>query len=401
MIAVILPTGKPENLSSLTDTTPESLLPIVNKPILEHQIELLAQHKVKDIFVLLKHKPDQVRDYFGCGERWGVKLSFVSMQKYDGALNALRQIQQQFIGPILCLQGNVLSNPDVDQLIKVHEYGRSDITLCLPNDLANSKYIGFLKDDLLEKFPFIMESELLRHKLKITINNIDHPDQNFIAPRISIFTCKPSVQYLYLDSPENYWEANRKVLNEDLDGVIIKGKEISKGVWVGAYCKIHPKAKLKAPLVIGDHCVINEDVVVEKGNVIGDHSIIEEGVLLARSIVWKGTYAGAQTEIKDSIVNKNLIFNIPRKIMLKVSESFLLGDSEPDFNFSKISNRKSSFLFTGNRLFVFPARLVDRIVIALNIFKAKMKLHKKAAEPNLLGSVCLSKQAKPKLGARL
>lgn len=401
MIAIILPTGDPQSLSPLTEVISESLLPIVNKPILEHQIELLAQHGIKDIFVPLKHKPDQVTDYFGCGERWGVKLHFISIQRYGGALNTLREIQKQLIGPILCIQGNVFSNPDVAQFIKVHEYGESDMTLCLPHELANSKSHGFLNDDLMEKFPFIIESDLLRGKSKVTIENPQDPDQNLFVPRFSIFSCKPSVRYLYMDSPESYWDINRRILEKNVDEVIIKGKEISKGIWVGAHCEIHPKAKLKPPLVIGNHCVINKDAVLENGNVIGDHSIIEEGAFLTRSIVWKGTYVGTQTEIKDSIVNKNLLYNLPRKIMLKVTESFLLGDSKPEFNFPKISTSKSGFLVKGNRLFAFPARLVDRIVITLNIFKAKIKLHKKTAGPIFLDSIAASKQAKPKLGTKL
>jgi mannose-1-phosphate guanylyltransferase/phosphomannomutase len=401
VIGVILPTGDPQSLSPLTDMTSESLLPIVNKPILEHQIELLAQHGIKDILVPLKHKPDQVKGYFGCGERWGVKLNFISIQKYGSALKTLSEIQKQLIGPILCLQGNVFSRPDVAQLIKVYEYGETDMTLCLPHELANSKSNVFLKDDLMEKFPFIIESELLRSKSKVTIENLPDPNQNLFTPRFSIFSCKSSVRYLCLDSPESYWDINRRVLEKNVDEVIIKGKEISKGIWIGAHCDIHPKAKLKPPLVIGNHCVINKNTVLENGNVIGDHSIIEEGAFLTRSIVWKGTYVGTQTEIKDSIVNKNLLFNLPRKIMLKVTESFLLGDSKPEFNFPKISTSKSGFLVKGNRLFAFPARLVDRIVITLNIFKAKIKLHKKTAGSNFLDSIAVSKQGKPKLGTKL
>jgi NDP-sugar pyrophosphorylase family protein len=101
-----------------------------------------------------------------------------------------------------------------------------------------------------------------------------------------------------------------------IDGLIIKGKEISKNVWIGAHSEVHPKAKLKAPVVIGDHYVIHKYAVIEKGCVIGDNSIIEEGASVSRSVILKGTYAGANTQITDSVANKNQLFHIPRNTTL-------------------------------------------------------------------------------------
>jgi mannose-1-phosphate guanylyltransferase/phosphomannomutase len=394
MKAVILPTGNYKNLSPMTDSVPESMLPIVNKPLLEHQIEFLAQHNIKDILVLLKHKPDQVRTHFGSGERWGVKLKIIETDKYEDALDALSQIQEYLEGATLCLQGNVLSNHDVTQLVKEHEHRENNITLCLEQELESSTL-----SSLLEEHHFMIEPGFLRNKLELEKFNTVSVGQNRNVSKINI-SYNPTANRILLDSPQAYWKANKMVLENKMKGFVIKGKEISKGIWVGAHSEIHPKAILRAPLIVGDHCVINKNALIEQGNVIGDHSIIDEEACLFGSIIWEGTYTGTQTDIKDSVVNKNLLFNIPRKTMLRVADPFLLGDSEPDINIFRKSDRKKPGSILRNKFFSFPMRAFDRAVIAFNIFKAHLKLQKKTMKPKGLGSIFSSKTVNPKFGTR-
>ncbi|HQN19769.1 MAG TPA: sugar phosphate nucleotidyltransferase, partial [Syntrophobacteraceae bacterium] len=84
MKAVILPTARTEELAPLTSWFPEFLLPVVNKPIVEHVIELLARHDVREILMILKHMPFETETYFGDGSRWGVHLSYSLLGSYDG-----------------------------------------------------------------------------------------------------------------------------------------------------------------------------------------------------------------------------------------------------------------------------------------------------------------------------
>jgi len=395
MKAVIIPTGNYKNLSPMTDSVSESMLPIVNKPLLEHQIEFLAQQNIKDILVLLKHKPDQVKSHFGCGERWGVKLKIIETDKYKDALDALSQIQEYLEGVTLCLQGNVLSNHDVTQLVKEHEQRENNITLCLKQELESSRL-----SSLLEEHHFIIEAGFLRNKHELEKFNKVSVGQNRNMSKINI-SYHPTSNRILIDSPQAYWKANKMILENKMKGFVVKGKEISKGIWVGSHSEVHPKAILRAPLVVGDHCVINKSALIEQGNIIGDHSIIDEEACLVRSIIWEGTYTGTRTDIKDSVVNKNLLFSIPRKTMLRVADPFLLGDSEPDINIFRKPDRKKHGSILRNRLFSFPIRAFDKAVIAFNIFKAHLKLQKKSMEPRGMGSIFSSKTVNPKFGTRL
>ncbi|MEI6155109.1 MAG: sugar phosphate nucleotidyltransferase, partial [Deltaproteobacteria bacterium] len=104
MKAIILPTTNTGNLSPLTSWTPEFLLPVVNKPIVEHLVELLARHHIEEILLIIKHMPYETEKYFGDGSRWGVRLSYSLLRNYRGITDALSRIEASKLeGPFLSL----------------------------------------------------------------------------------------------------------------------------------------------------------------------------------------------------------------------------------------------------------------------------------------------------------
>jgi NDP-sugar pyrophosphorylase family protein len=80
MQAVILAGGLATRLSALTDRTPKSMVRIGGRPFLEYQVELLRRNRVKDLLLCVGHLGGQILDYFGDGERLGVRISY----SFDG-----------------------------------------------------------------------------------------------------------------------------------------------------------------------------------------------------------------------------------------------------------------------------------------------------------------------------
>src|SRR5215210_1822326 len=74
--AVILAGGRGTRLGSLTDTRPKPMVEICGKPFLEYQVEQLCEQGFERILLLLGYLPEVVRDYFGDGTRWGVKIEY-------------------------------------------------------------------------------------------------------------------------------------------------------------------------------------------------------------------------------------------------------------------------------------------------------------------------------------
>lgn len=80
MQMVILAGGKATRLLPLTSNLPKSMLKIAGRPFLEYQLELLKEYEVKDILICLGYKGELMMDYFGNGEKFGVRLSY----SFDG-----------------------------------------------------------------------------------------------------------------------------------------------------------------------------------------------------------------------------------------------------------------------------------------------------------------------------
>ena len=75
--AVIMAGGKGTRLFPLTENTPKPLIALFDRPLLEHQIELLRQDGIRDIILTVGHLKQRIIDHLGDGDRFGVHLRYV------------------------------------------------------------------------------------------------------------------------------------------------------------------------------------------------------------------------------------------------------------------------------------------------------------------------------------
>ena len=134
MKAVILPTTKTAELAPVTSWLPEFLLPVVKKPLVEHLIELLARHEIKEILLVLKHMPFETEAYFGDGSRWGVQLSYSLLSTYRGLVDALGHLDPSRLeGHFLCLPSDLVTDFDLSSLVNMRREELGDICLVRPS----------------------------------------------------------------------------------------------------------------------------------------------------------------------------------------------------------------------------------------------------------------------------
>ena len=78
MKAVIMAGGQGTRLRPLTSDQPKPMIPIANLPCMEHIVGLLKRHGFDDISVTLQFMPEEIREYFGDGSDWGVKIRYAT-----------------------------------------------------------------------------------------------------------------------------------------------------------------------------------------------------------------------------------------------------------------------------------------------------------------------------------
>lgn len=131
MKALILIGGMGTRLRPLTCSTPKPLLPIVNKPFLEYQIELLKRHGITDIVLCVSHLSQAFKSHFGSGKKWGVSIRYVHDRTPLGTGGAIRNAAGQFTETTLIFNGDILSDIDLTRFIAYHHAKKACVTIAL------------------------------------------------------------------------------------------------------------------------------------------------------------------------------------------------------------------------------------------------------------------------------
>lgn len=130
--AVILAGGAGAELRPLTYEVPKPLIPVKGKPILEYTIELLKKYQIRDLILAIGHLGGKIRDYFGDGKRWGVKIRYSREKKPLGTAGALKLARKHLEeAPFLVLHGDVLSKIDLGNLLSFHQSHGGVATMAL------------------------------------------------------------------------------------------------------------------------------------------------------------------------------------------------------------------------------------------------------------------------------
>jgi len=133
MIALILIGGAGTRLRPFTCDFPKPLLPVVNRPFLEYQLDSLRRHGVRDVVLCTAYKPASFHRQLGDGRRLGLRLSYVHESQPLGTGGALRNAQPKFLKEktVLVLNGDVLHALDVAAFVRFHRRNRAQLSIAL------------------------------------------------------------------------------------------------------------------------------------------------------------------------------------------------------------------------------------------------------------------------------
>jgi NDP-sugar pyrophosphorylase family protein len=125
MKAVILAAGEGERLRPLTYTKPKCMLPVAGRPILEHVLSAVKQAGIKEALLVVKYKEQKIKEYFGNGSKWGMKLEYKTQGSKYGTAAAFESAEGYATDSFLGMAGDVICEPeDIKRLIS--EHARSD-----------------------------------------------------------------------------------------------------------------------------------------------------------------------------------------------------------------------------------------------------------------------------------
>lgn len=123
--------GLGTRLRPLTDECPKPLLKIGNRPILEIIMESFIEAGFSEFFVSVNYKAEMIKDYFGDGSKFGIKITYLQETERLGTAGALNLLPKNITEPLIVMNGDLLTKVDFNQLLEFHDSHKAVATMCV------------------------------------------------------------------------------------------------------------------------------------------------------------------------------------------------------------------------------------------------------------------------------
>src|SRR4051794_20636024 len=146
--------GEGSRLRPLTSNQPKPMMPLVNRPMMEHIVNLLKQHGFEEIVVTLAFMPNAIRTYFGDGSEFGVRMVYATEEQPLGTAGSVRNAMEELDERFLVIAGDVITDIDLSAVVQFHEEKGALATIAL-KEMENPLEFGIVitnEDGSIERF---------------------------------------------------------------------------------------------------------------------------------------------------------------------------------------------------------------------------------------------------------
>lgn len=310
MKAVILAGGN-DKLKPLTFTKPKPLVPLVNKPIIDHIVEYLKKYCIFDISITSDDIREQLIEHLKDAEH--VNLSFPKEKNPLGTAGSVKNIgyiDETFV----VIQGDIITDINLDKLIKRHKNAGNLMTIAL-SPVKETKHFGIAEiegdgriirfyekpegkcySDLANTGVYVIEPEVMNY---VPLGYFDFARDLFpiLIKKGELFGYFTDSFWVDIEQPKDYvramsWmlENIRKSVPSDISGEVLNNVLISEQADVG-------NSVIVGPAVIGDDVVIQDNCFIGPYTCIGDGARIEGATSIDNSVLFEDVYVGKKSKI--------------------------------------------------------------------------------------------------------
>jgi len=340
--AVVMAGGEGTRLRPMTANQPKPLLPVANRPIMEHVLRLLKKHGFEETIVTVQFLAALVRNYFGDGEDVGMFLQYATEEMPLGTAGSVKNAEDALKdSPFLVISGDALTDMDLTEMRRFHKENGALVTVGLtrvPDPLEFGIVIadedgriqrflekptwGQVFSDTVNTGVYIMEPEVLAEvSAKESVDWSHDVFPKLLARGAPIFGYISDKYWEDVGTLESYMKAQADVLSRKVE-VDIAGFEVSPGMWIAEGADVDPDAVLKGPLVIGDYAKIEAGATIREYSVIGANVVVKEGAFIHRAVVHNNVFVGQGTTLRGCVVGKNT--DVMR--LARIEEAAVIGD---------------------------------------------------------------------------
>ncbi|MGA2368260.1 MAG: NDP-sugar synthase [Dehalococcoidia bacterium] len=318
MKAIILVGGEGTRLRPLTYTVVKSMVPVINKPFIEHVIRRLAAHGINEIVLAMGYKPDSIFEYFRKSSTLDIKLTYSLEEKPLGTAGAVKHAGSQLNETFFVLNGDVYTDIDYTDMLTFHRLNKAKATIALTRVEDPTKF-GVVETDQNGRVQHFIEKpsrdKVTSHWVNAGIYILEPDVLNYIpegdfymfergvfpdmlAKGESVYAYTSDAYWIDMGTPEKYHQLNCNILGGSCASPLHNGDKVV----IDSSSRVHPTARITAPVIIDGNCVIEERVELKGPVVLGKGCLIKKGTLIENSLLWDNVVVGKNASIINSIL---------------------------------------------------------------------------------------------------
>lgn len=128
---VLMAGGLGERLKPLTEATPKPLLSVGDKPLLQTILESFVEQNFRRFYISVNYRADAIKDHFGDGAKWNVEIRYLEEDERLGTAGALKLIPEPPTGPLIVMNGDLITKINFQDLLDYHDQQGSQATMCV------------------------------------------------------------------------------------------------------------------------------------------------------------------------------------------------------------------------------------------------------------------------------
>lgn len=351
MKAVILIGGLGTRLRPLTLHTPKPLLPILNRPFLAYQFDLLRRHGIHEVILCTAYRSDAFRRTFADGRRWGIHITYVEEKKPLGTGGAIKNAEPFLNGRTLILNGDVLLTLDVTRMTRFHQSHGAAVTIALtpvpdptPFGLLVTGREGRVKQYIEKPTPreivgntinagaYLFEPEVLAYLPE----GIPYSVETGLFPRLlrmgtRVFGYVTKGYWMDIGTTQKYLQAHRDLLDGRLQKKPL-GRRIRRSVWAEGGTRLPSSVKIRGKAVLGPGTRIGSGVELRGAVTLGRGCRIGSGAILSDCILLDGCQVGERSHLEGCIAGARTRIDAD----VTIAPGTALGDGSHVTRYSKL-----------------------------------------------------------------
>jgi mannose-1-phosphate guanylyltransferase / phosphomannomutase len=322
MKAVIMAGGEGTRLRPLTNLRPKPMVPVANRPVMEHILRLVKWHGIHEVVATLQYLPQVIENHFGDGSEWDMDMTYALEDRPLGTAGSVKNAADALKNDsFIVISGDSLTDFDLGHVIDFHKEKGAAVTIALQR-VSNPLEFGVVITDDNGKVKRFLEKPTWGQVFSDTINTgiyvvepevLEHipPGEPYdfsseLFPKLMkkgypIYGCVEDGYWCDIGSLGSYIQANRDALDGSV-GLWIPGVKTAGDVWIGESAEVDPAAR------IGDHVVVGGNAKVKAGadigayTVLGDNCYVGVDATVSHAVVWNNVFVGARSVVRGAVL---------------------------------------------------------------------------------------------------